>query len=415
MPNVITTNKSAPGKIAKIMAALLADELHFTKAIDSVGADEFTPQAGGYSPGDTIFVNKPARFIVGTNRDITSSIQDINEEKVPLVLNTIFSHGVALTSNEIATDMAMKSFSKRVLEPVVSSMAQKIESSWIQAATQSVSNIVGTPGSTIFNTLTMMQAKQRMNELVVPSGPLFAFLTPSAETSAVDARKGLFQSSEEIAKQYRNGYMGTSEGFNYMSNNLLYTHTTGTGTQTNGSVTTTAALTNGATTIAVTGLTGTNTITAGTVFTVAGAFAVHPITKATLPFLQPFVVTANATAAAGAATLSVSPTIYSSTGVGLQNVSALPSSSAAVVFLTGTASSTSYQQSLAFKREAFRFATVPLMLPPGVAEAYQETVNGITIRVTSDYDIKTDQYIMRTDFLGGFVTVRPEWACRITA
>ena len=415
MPNVITTNKSAPGKIAKIMAALLADELHFTKAIDSVGADEFTPQAGGYSPGDTIFVNKPARFIVGTNRDITSSIQDINEEKVPLVLNTIFSHGVALTSNEIATDMAMKSFSKRVLEPVVSSMAQKIESSWIQAATQSVSNIVGTPGSTIFNTLTMMQAKQRMNELVVPSGPLFAFLTPSAETSAVDARKGLFQSSEEIAKQYRNGYMGTSEGFNYMSNNLLYTHTTGTGTQTNGSVTTTAALTNGATTIAVTGLTGTGTITAGTVFTVAGAFAVHPITKATLPFLQPFVVTANATAAAGAATLSVSPTIYSSTGVGLQNVSALPSSSAAVVFLTGTASSTAYQQSLAFKREAFRFATVPLMLPPGVAEAYQETVNGITIRVTSDYDIKTDQYIMRTDFLGGFVTVRPEWACRITA
>ena len=85
------------------------------------------------------------------------------------------------------------------------------------------------------------------------------------------------------------------------------------------------------------------------------------------------------------------------------------------MFLTGTASSTAYQQSLAFKREAFRFATVPLMLPPGVAEAYQETVNGITIRVTSDYDIKTDQYIMRTDFLGGFVTVRPEWACRITA
>lgn len=415
MPNAITTNKSAPGKIAKIMAALLADELHFTKAIDNVGIDEFTPQAGGYSPGDTIFVNKPARFIVGTNRDITSSIQDINEEKVPLVLNTIFTQGVALTSNEIATDMAMKSFSKRVLEPLVSSMAQRIESSWIQAATQSVSNIVGTPGSTIFNTLTMMQAKQRMNELLVPSGPLFAFLTPSAETSAVDARKGLFQSSEEIAKQYRNGYMGTAEGFNYMSNNLLYTHTTGTGTQTNGSVTTTAALTNGATTIAVTGLTGTGTITAGTVFTVAGAFAVHPITKATLPFLQPFVVTANATAASSAATLSVSPTIYSSTGAGLQNVSALPNSGAAVVFLTGTASSTSYQQSLAFKREAFRFATVPLMLPPGVAEAYQETVNGITIRVTSDYDIKTDQYIMRTDFLGGFVTARPEWACRITA
>lgn len=415
MPNTINTNKSAPGRIAKVMAALLADELLFTKSIDQVGADEFGTQAGGYSSGDTIFINRPARYTVGTNRDITSQIQDITEEKVPLVLNTIFTQAVAVTSNEVATDIAFDSFTKRVIKPLVSSMAQRIESSWIQAATQSVYNVIGTPGSTVFNTLTMMQAKQRMNEFVVPSGPLFAFLTPSAETSAVDARKGLFQSSEEIAKQYRNGYMGTAEGFNFMSNNLLFTLTTGSGTQTDGAVTTTAALTNGGTTIAVTGLTGTGTITAGTVFTVAGAFAVHPITKATLPFLQPFVVTANATAAAGAATLSVSPTIYSSTGAGLQNVSALPTSGAAVRFLTGTASNTPYQHSLAFSRQAFRFCSVPLMKPADMHESYDETVNGITIRVTKGYDIYTDRMILRTDFLGGFVAVRPEWAVRITA
>lgn len=417
MPNTINTNKSAPGRIAKVAATMFADDMQFVKTIAREDQVDFAPQAGGYKTGDTIFINKPPRFTTGTNRDITSAIQDITEEKIPMVLNQSFTSAVALTSNEFATDMAFDSFAMRVLKPLVSQMAQRIESTFIRLACQSVSNVVGTAGSTVFNTLTMMQANQRMSEFLAPGSDndWIALLSPSAKTSAVDARKGLFQSSEEISKQYKRGVMGLADGFTYLSNNLMYTHTTGSGTQTNGAVTTTATLTNGGTTIAVTGLTGTGTITAGTVFTVAGAFAVHPITKATLPFLQPFVVTADATATAGAATLSVSPTIYSSAGGGLQNVSALPSSGAAVVFLTGTASSTPFQNSLTYCKEAFRFASVPLILPDGMDKAAQETVDGLTIRVLADHDIKTDQYILRIDFLGGFVPVRPEWAVRVTA
>ena len=417
MPNTINTNKSAPGRIAKVAATMFADDMQFVKTIAREDQVDFAPQAGGYKTGDTIFINKPPRFTTGTNRDITSAIQDITEEKIQMTLNQSFTSAVALTSNEFATDMAFDSFAMRVLKPLVSQMAQRIEATFIRLACQSVSNVVGTAGSTVFNTLTMMQANQRMSELLAPGidNDWIALLSPSAKTSAVDARKGLFQSSEEISKQYKRGVMGLADGFTYLSNNLMYTHTTGSGTQTNGAVTTTAALTNGGTTIAVTGLTGTGTITTGTVFTVAGAFAVHPITKATLPFLQPFVVTADATAAAGAATLSVSPTIYSSAGGGLQNVSALPSSGAAVVFLTGTASSTPFQNSLTYCKEAFRFASVPLILPDGLDKAAQETVDGLTIRVLADHDIKTDQYILRIDFLGGFVPVRPEWAVRVTA
>ncbi len=418
MPNTINTNKSAPGRIAKVAATMFSDDMQFVRTIAREDSVDFAPQAGGYKTGDTIFINKPARFTTGTNRDITSAIQDITEEKVAMTLNQSFTAAVSLTSNEFATDMAFDSFAVRVLKPLVSQMAQRIESTFIQLACQSTANVIGTAGSTVFNTLTMMQANQRMSELLATGSEneWIALLSPSAKTSAVDARKGLFQSSEEISKQYKRGVMGQADGFTYLSNNLMYTHTTGTGTQTDGSVTTTAALTNGASTIAVTGLTGSGTITAGTVFTVAGAFAVHPITKATLPFLQPFVVTTTATASSGAATLSVSPTIYSSTGVGLQNVSALPSSGAAVVFLTGkTNTSTNFQNSLTYCKDAFRFASVPLILPGGMDKAAQETVDGLTIRVLADHDIKTDQYILRLDFLGGFVPVRPEWAVRVTA
>jgi hypothetical protein len=418
MANTINTNKSVPGRIAKVAATIFADDMQFVKTIAREDQIDFAPQAGGYKTGDTIFINKPARFTTGTNRDVTSAIQDITEEKVAMVLNQSFTAAVALTSNEFATDMAFDSFAMRVLKPLVSQMAQRIESTFIQLACQSTANVIGTAGSTVFNTLTMMQANQRMSELLATGSEneWIALLSPGAKTSAVDARKGLFQSSEEISKQYKRGVMGLADGFTYLSNNLMYTHTTGTGTQTDGSVTTTAALTNGATTIAVTGLSGSGTITAGTVFTVAGAFAVHPITKVTLPFLQPFVVTTTATASSGAATLSVSPTIYSSAGGGLQNVSALPGSGAAVVFLTGkTTAATPFQNSLTYCKEAFRFASVPLILPGGMDKAAQETVDGLTIRVLADHDIKTDQYILRIDFLGGFVPVRPEWAVRVTA
>ena len=55
----------------------------------------------GYNSGDTIYINKPARFTVGTTADITSSIQDVVEEKVALVLDIRKVIAVSLTSADI--------------------------------------------------------------------------------------------------------------------------------------------------------------------------------------------------------------------------------------------------------------------------------------------------------------------------
>jgi hypothetical protein len=130
--------------------------------------------------------------------------------------------------------------------------------------------------------------------------------------------------------------------------------------------------------------------------------------------LQQFVVTADATATAGAATLAISPTPFTSASGSLQNVTAIANSGATVTFVTGAASTT-LQNSLAFHKSAFRCVSVPLVLPGGLDMAAQETVDGLTIRVVRDYEPLTDRLIMRLDFLGGIVPVRPEWACRITA
>lgn len=416
MPNTINTLKNAPGVIAKLTAGMLEDKVQFAKSIDKADDSDYNGK-NGYQAGDTIYISKPARFTVGTNADITSAIQDVNEEKVALTLNQRKVIGIALTSSEIATDMALANWTKRILEPAVSRLAQEIEKDYLTAATQATYNLVGSAGSTVFDTDTVLAAGQKIDEFACPDlDNRFVLLNPAATRSAVNTRKGLFQSSEEISKQYKSGAMGMADGFAFLRNNLLYTHTNGndvTGVAVEASV---LAPATGATQLGVDGLTTTTgTVRKGQVFTIAGVNAVHPITKADLGYLQQFVVTADATAdGSGNATLSISPTIYSSASGALQNVSALPADEAAIVFI-GAASS-SHVQSLAYHKSAFRHVSVPLVLPGGLDMAGQATSDGgFTVRVTRDYDVLTDRLIMRLDYLGGIAAVRPEWACRITA
>lgn len=411
MANSINTNKNAPGIIAKLAAGMLEDQLQFCKSIDKADETDFGGK-NGYNAGDTIFVSKPARFIPGTTADVTSSIQDVVEEKIALPLDIRYVVPVALTSAEIATDLALKSWSNRVLKPAVSVMAQYIERAMLDKAITYTANTVGTAGSSVFDTDTMLSAGQKLNEFLAPmSDDQFALLSPAATRSAVNARKGLFQSSEEISKQYKNGVIGQADGFTYLRNNLLKSLTLGndvTGVAIDGAVTT------GSSTIHVDGVTtGTGTVTAGSVFTIAGVNAVHPITKADLGYLQQFTVTTGGTASGVSdIDLVISPTIYGPTSGALQNVTALPADNAALVFI-GSASTT-YTQNLVYAKSAFRMASVPLVLPDGLDMAAQETYKGITVRVVRDYDILTDKLIMRLDFLGGLAPVRPEWACRIT-
>jgi hypothetical protein len=410
MVNKPNTLKDAPGVVAALAAKMLADKTQFCKSIDKADKSDFDGK-NGYNAGDTITVSKNARFISGETADITSAIQDVKEEKVPITLSERRVTGIALTSSEIATDLALKSWAKRILEPAVSEMAQKIEASFLEKAVDSTYNAVGTPGSTTYDTALVLSANQKINEFACPDyDNRNILLDPAAASSAVNARKGLFQSSEEISKQYKKGMMGIADGFTFLQNNLLPVHTNGNDVTFEVRTTVTAE---GATTLVVEGLTTTTgTVTKGTVFTIAGVNAVHPITKQDLGFLQQFSVQEDATAdGSGYASLTVEPAMYTSASKGLQNITAFPADGATITPIG--AASTGYKQNLAFHKSAFRMVSVPLVTPGGVDMAAQRTVDGMTIRVIRDYDILTDKLIMRLDFLGGMAAIRREWATRI--
>lgn len=410
MTNTINNISDVGKVIAKMGAAMLADNAPFYQSCDKEPASSFG-QVNGYNVGQTINISKPARPVIGTTADITSGLNDVIEEKVAMTLNQRFVANCALTSLEIQNSLALKDWGNRVLKQYMSGMGQTIDAQYMTLAKNATYNLVGTAGSTVYNTATMASARERLKKGLAPLGDdLTLALESTAMSSAYDSRKGLFQDSSQIAKQYRSGVVGIADGFQYVETNLLPTHTRGTQT---GSFTVATTSTTGDSTIALTGTSG-GTLKAGDVFTVASVFAVHPITKVTQNYLQQFVVTADNTAVSTAYTgVAVSPSIYFSTSGSLQNVNRLPTSGD-VVTIVGVAS-TGYQQQLAFHKQAFRVASVPLMKPEGAHMVGQETVDGMTVRVWMDSIILTDKMILRLDFLGAFCPVRPEWACRITS
>lgn len=407
-------NISDAGKvIAKMAAKMLADKTQFLKSIDKEPASSFG-QVNGYNIGDTIKISKPARFIPSTSADVTSAIQDVVEQTTTLTLDTRKVVPIALTSAQIQNTLALKDWTNRILDPAVSSIAQHIEAGFLDTAMDATYNSVGTAGSNTFDTDTMLSARQKLMENLCPmDSNVYALLNSKAMRYATGARKGLPNPSSEIAKQYKEGYVTTMDGFHYLENNLVPKHENGADVAFE--VRTTVS-TEGQSTLVVEGLTTSTTgiVKKGTVFTIATVNSVHPITKADTGVLKQFVVTADANSdASGYATLSISPAIYTSgADNGLQNVTAFPADGDTITPV-GSASTT-YAQNLAFHKSAFRFASVPLMKPSDAHMTAQETVDGMTMRVWMASDILTDKMIMRLDFLGGFAAVRPEWSVRIT-
>jgi hypothetical protein len=408
MANAILTNKAAASLIAKSAAAILHDKLQFLKSIDKEDPALFNNGFNGYQAGDTIKIQKPAQFTVSTGSAL--SAQDVAETSVSLAVTTQKHIDVNFTSAEIATDLDVKKWAKHILDPAMARLASEVESDVLSTVYYQTWNAVGTAGTAPNSLATYLAANRKLDENLAPmDDERFVLVNPEANAATVDALKGLFQSSDEVSKQYKMGYMGQAAGFSFLRNSLLPNHTNGT------MAGAASALTNGATqtgsTLAIDGMTGSATIKKGTVFTIAGVYRVHPETKATQSDLQQFVVTADVTLSGGAGNLSISPAITTSGAT--QTVSTSAADNSAITWFDSAASSVR-AQNLAYHKSAVRFCSVPLVMPKGVDFAAQETIDGLTVRVIRQYDIANDKLPMRIDILYGSAVVRPEHLVRIT-
>jgi len=382
---------------------ILENNLVLTRNINRQYDDSFAVQ--GAKIGSTLRIRLPDRALVTDGAAL--QVQDDNEQYTTLTVASQKHIGVNFTTAEMA--MSLDDFADRVLKPRVSQLASSIDAD-VANVYKSVYNCVGTPGTTPATSLVLLQGQQKLNEFATPMSPRYATVNPAANAGLVEGMKGLFNPTDTVSRQFKNGMMGTGV-LGYEEINMsqsIKQHTTGT-RATTGTVTTTVS-TEGATTIALTG-SGTQTLAVGDVFTIANVYAVNPQTRESTGSLQQFVVTAAATASGGSyASVSISPAIYTAAHA-LATVDSFPQSSAAVTFLG--ALSTQYPQNLVYHKDAFTFATADLLLPQGVDMASRQVHNGISLRIVRQYDINNDRMPCRIDVLYGYSAIRPSMACRM--
>ncbi len=383
---------------------ILENNLVLTRNVNRQYDDSFAVE--GAKIGSTLRIRLPDRALVTDGAAL--QVQDDNEQSTTLTVASQKHIGVNFTSAELT--MQLDDFAERVLKPRVSQLAASIDAD-VANAYKEIYSSVGTPGTTPATSLVLLQAQQKLNENAAGMSPRYATVNPAANAGLVEGMKGLFNPTDTISKQFKNGMMGTGVlGYDEINmSQSIVNHTTGV-TPTAPIVATTVS-SQGATSLAISFTVGSPTFKVGDVFTIAGVFAVNPQTRQSTGSLQQFTVTADVSVSSGTtATLSVSPAIYTSAHA-LATVNSFPASSAALTFLGG--SNAQYAQNLVYHKDAITFATADLLLPQGVDMASRQVHNGISMRIVRQYDINNDRMPCRIDVLYGYKVIRPAMACRL--
>ena len=380
---------------------ILENNLVLTRNVNRQYDDSFAVE--GAKIGSTLRIRLPDRALVTDGAAL--QVQDDNEQYTTLTVASQKHIGVNFTSAELT--MQLDDFAERVLKPRISQLASSIDAD-VANAYKYIGNSVGTPGTTPSTSLVLLQAQQKLNENAAVMSPRYATVNPAANAGLVEGMKGLFNPTDTISKQFKNGMMGTGVlGFDEINmSQSIKQFTTGTRAAT-GTVTAAAVTSEGATTLTLTVGSG-ETLVAGDVFTIADCYAVNPQTRESTGSLFQFVVVSSTTATT-TATVTVAP-IYSAANA-LATVNSLPGTNKAVVFYG--APSTQYAQNLVYHKDAITFATADLLLPQGVDMAARAVHNGISLRVVRQYDINNDRMPCRIDVLYGYSTIRPQMGVRL--
>lgn len=391
----MSNNILTPTAVTREAIRILHQKLNFVGSIDRQYDDRFAND--GAKIGDSLKIRMPNQYTVTTGK--TLDVQDTEETSQTLTVATQKHVGMNFSSADLT--MSLDDFSSRIIEPAMSVLAAHIEADAMSMANNVYNSVWGTDASYA----DVLNGRVLLQRGLTPTSNRTANLNPKDMVDVISDTKTLFNDQSQIAKQYREGYMGRTAGFDFMENTLWSNHTTG-GEDGAYVVNTSTGITSGSATVAVTG--GTGTLALGDVLTIGGVFAVHPETKVSTGVLQQFVVTE--AYAGGNGNITVSPTPITSGAK--QNVTIVSAGSGKAVTVAGTAS-TAYTTSLLYQKEAFTFATADLVLPKGVDFARREVVDGISLRLIRNYDINNDNLPCRVDVLYGYKTLRPEFAARL--
>ena len=396
--NLLTINM-----ITREAVRLWVNTNSFLQHIDTQYDDQFA--VTGAKIGQSLRIRLPNDYTVRTGP--VAQIQDTAETNTTLTIAT--QKGVDVSFNSVERTMSLDDYSKRILAPAINNLVGAVAADVMSGVEGGVSNLVGNfdaAGNLLKPTLdTWLQAKALLSLRSAPTENRKFILDPVTMARTVTSLSGLLNPATEISEQYRKGEVYNAIGFDWFEDQTVIKHTTGTWVAGVSPTVNGAGQTGSSINITI----GASAPAVGDIITFAGVNAVNRITKVTTGELQQFVVTSYA-----GGVLGIYPAIVPPSGgspVQYQTVTASPGNGAAISSLTLTGSV--YRKNLAFIPEAVTMATADLELPKNMQEAARERMDGVSMRMVTGFDIKSDQFITRLDILYGYLWVRPEWAVAV--
>lgn len=389
--------------VAREAAKILWEENNVISNINTDRKREFGEEVNGYKKGDTVKVMVPPVPVTYSGATFAggSPAPSANESYVDLTVDQ--QEHVALTFTAKEKKLELSDFSKRFLRPAMSSLSSKVNSVLLEEMYLKTPNVVGTWGAVPSTRTPWRNAGSMLSRYLAPQEDRVAHFSLDANDGLAEANASLFHDSKELKGEFSENSVGRFAGLDFYEQLSLPVHTNGAGAGylINGTSQAGATLTVD---------TGTGAITKGSIITIAGVFAVHPITGESTGKLQHFVVADDV--AGGGTSIPIFPALVPNTTTQRGNVTGSPADNAAITIF-GTASQ-GRTQNLVFQKDAFASAFAPLPVLAS-CEGYTATVKGISVRVMSFGDGKSDEEHTRIDVLFAKpAAVRPYHSVRVT-
>jgi len=350
--------------IAREALPILESNLVFPALIHKDFSGDFSKQ------GDTIQVRKPPVYSAN-EFDGNINIQDVNEGEVLVKLDKIADVSVELTAKEMALNA--EDFTRQVIEPAMVALAEKINADGL-ALYKDIPYTYGSAGTAPSTLADLAGGAKILNDHKAPivgRGAVWnteAIANFQVLPALVNAEK--CGSTEALQE----GAIGRVFGVDHYFSQQVPDHEAGTFSSSD-----CEAISLGENRIHLNG-TLNGELKQGDLLRIgSGSYTVLEDT--------------NVSDLSGAE-VKVYPSLA-------------PEDEHAQVFPVGN-----HAANLMFQRSAFGFVTRPLEVARG-ADSYVTSYNGLSVRVTMDYNISTKKQTLSIDTLYGFKTLYPELAVRV--
>lgn len=364
--------------------------------------------------GNQISVKKPFRSKSTEGRTLGKTSMIDND--VTLVINRQRNTGLEFTIQD--RTLSISAFSERYIQPAIGEIATQIDLSVLQVAAVETYFHSGTVGAAL-NVTSVMYIKANVNNVSIPDDGNRIGMLNEIDSANISSSVSTVFNEKMVEGSIKKGYMGPLSGFEMNSTQLVPTHTVGAygGTPlSDGAMQSGASIVTDGWTASITGL-----LLKGDLITFAGVFEINPITYESTGRLQTFTVTADVDSSAGGnATIPISPAINDGSGTILDGEGASITDAAyqnvsskivdgAVISVLGDAGGI-YRQNFFWHKNAIGLAMVDLYLPTsaGSAVRVRDEDTGLSLSMTSDFNITDHEEITRIDALWGVKMLNPE-------